>query len=444
MIAHHYLSALDLARAAGQDTAGLAPKARAALHAAGDRAFALNAFAPAAGYYRAALALWPEDAHSQRAGLLRVLGTLMLEAGDLSGAEAVLAEGAEAAAAAGLPVLRARIRVKLADVHISQGQSFAETLVECEAATAILDSAGDLEGLAEAWLLTGGLRSWLGESPAAQQAYERALDYARQSGNHWARVRAIGWLSGLLQQLPIPADAATARAEQLLQEAGGDPWAEAGIVGSLSLLYAYAGRFADARDAFARAWSVFAGFGAKMAWAGGALHGGQIELVAGDPAAAERYLREGYEALRAMGARGYLSTVAGVLAEAVYLQGRFDEAQRLTEEAEALAAADDVDAQARWRATRAKLLAHCGQFPAARRLAAEAVTLMSSTSWAVLHAEALMAQAKVNRLAGARDQAETSLRAALSIYEDRHALPLAEQARAALASLTSQPGTKPA
>ena len=91
--------------------------------------------------------------------------------------------------------------------------------------------------------------------------------------------------------------------------------------------------------------------------------GGLIELAADDPAAAERALREGYEVLRVMGERGYLSTIAGILAEAVYRQGRLDEAQRLTEEAQALAAADDFDAQSRWRATRAKVLARSGQSP---------------------------------------------------------------------------------
>jgi len=101
MLAHHYLSALDLARGAGQDTVGLAPRARTALQAAGDRAVALNAFGSAVGYYRAALALWPQDAHQQRAGLLRLLGSALHEAGELDQAEAVLAEGSRVAAAAG-------------------------------------------------------------------------------------------------------------------------------------------------------------------------------------------------------------------------------------------------------------------------------------------------------------------------------------------------------
>jgi class 3 adenylate cyclase/tetratricopeptide (TPR) repeat protein len=69
-LAHHYLSALDLARAAGRDTADVAPRARSALHDAGDHALALNAFAAAARYYRAALGLWPEDTPAHRPDLL--------------------------------------------------------------------------------------------------------------------------------------------------------------------------------------------------------------------------------------------------------------------------------------------------------------------------------------------------------------------------------------
>ena len=443
MLAHHYVSALELARAAGVDTADLAPRARAVLQAAGDRASALNAFAPAAGCYRAALALWPEGAQRQRAGLLRLLGTVLLETGDLSGAEAVLADGAEVAAAACLPAVQARIRVLLAEIHHRHGLSHAQTLAECEAATAILDSAGDLQGLAEAWLLAGTLSHCLGDSPADQEAFERALAYARQTGNRRAQIHASGRLGATLLQLPVPADAAIARIEPLLQAASGDPWAEAEMLGPLSGLYAYAGRLADARTAIARYQSTFDGFGAKIAAARGTVTSGEIELVAGDPAAAERRLREGYEALHAMGERGYLSSLAGVLAEAVYRQGRLDEAQQLTEEARALAAGDDLDAQARWRATTAKLLARRGQFPAARRLAAEAVALVPPTSWAVLQAETLMARAEVDRLAGAPGLAEASLREALRIYEDRRAVPLAEQAKTALASLTAQPRTKP-
>ena len=61
MLAHHYLSALEFARAAGQDVGSLAEPARVALREAGDRAYNLSAYGAAIGFYREALELWPED-----------------------------------------------------------------------------------------------------------------------------------------------------------------------------------------------------------------------------------------------------------------------------------------------------------------------------------------------------------------------------------------------
>jgi tetratricopeptide (TPR) repeat protein len=82
-----------------------------------------------------------------------------------------------------------------------------------------------------------------------------------------------------------------------------------------------------------------------------------------------------------------------VLAEALYAQGRLDEARQMTEEAQAAAAPDDIDAQVRWRAARAKVLACGGQFPAAWILLDEAEALVAPTSWAVFQAETLLARA---------------------------------------------------
>jgi class 3 adenylate cyclase/tetratricopeptide (TPR) repeat protein len=444
MVAHHYQAALDLARAAGRDTAELAAPARAALHRAGDRALALSAFPAAAGYYRAALALWPSDAPGQRAGLLHLLGTALYEAGELQQAQAPLADGAEAAAAARLPALQARIRVRLAELHAQQGVPLGEAAAECEAAAAILEAEGDLEGLAEAWQLVGTIRFWLGDSPADQQALERAIAYARRAGYRRLEIQASSWLATTFMKLSISVDVAIARAGQLLQAADGDPWAEADLLVPLSRLYTYAGRFADAQDAIARAQSVRDRSGAKFRRAMGASVAGSNELLAGDPAAAEHHLRQAYEAYRAMGDRGYLSTVASLLAEALYAQGRLDEARQMTEESQAATAPGDIDAQVRWRAVRAKVLARSGQFPAARALVDEAAALVPPTSWPSLQAEVLMAGAEVDRLAGAPGQAEASLRAALRIYQDRHATPLADKAAAALDSLSGHPGARPA
>ena len=135
-----------------------------------------------------------------------------------------------------------------------------------------------------------------------------------------------------------------------------------------------------------------------------------------------------------MGERGYLSSNLAALAEAAYALGRLGEAHQLTEEAEALAAADDHDAQARWRATRAKLLAQRGQFPAASQLTGQAETL-APASWSELQAAILVAKAEVSKLAGAPEEAASSLRKALRIYQERRAPALADRTRTALASL---------
>jgi len=151
--------------------------------------------------------------------------------------------------------------------------------------------------------------------------------------------------------------------------------------------------------------------------------------------AAEGYLREAYVALRAMGERRYFAFIAAMLAEALYAQGRYDEAQRMTDDA---LAADVPDAGI-WATSimslRAKMLARSGQLDAARKLVAEAEALMTPASSAVVRAEVLQAKAEVDRLAGTPDLAAASLRAALAIYEDRRATQLAARIRAGLAGL---------
>ena len=61
LLAHHYLSALELSRSAGLDVSGIEGPARRALRAAGDRALSLGAYASGERAFAAAVELWPED-----------------------------------------------------------------------------------------------------------------------------------------------------------------------------------------------------------------------------------------------------------------------------------------------------------------------------------------------------------------------------------------------
>jgi predicted ATPase/DNA-binding SARP family transcriptional activator len=421
-------------------------------------------FSEARGWLERSLAARLAD-RRLRADLLRLLGAVLFAAGDLERAQPILAQGAEAAAAAALPALHARIRILQADIHAEQSGIYTEALDACAAAAALLESEGDLEGLAEVWLLVGKLRFWVDDTSGCQEALERAISYAGQSGYQYAERESRGWLASNLRNLPIPAEILIRRVEQQLEAAAGDPWAEAMILHPLSVYYAYAARFADARVAYRRAQSIFTASGAKLEGALLTMESGRVELMAGDPAAAERELRQGHEALVAMGERGYRSSLVTYLAEAVCAVGKFDQALRLTEEAGALTGADDLGSQARWRAVRARVLARLGQFPAATRLADEAVAFLPAgrakpsarrgqspaatrlaeeeeaapvPATSYLMAECLVATGEVALLAGALDEAEERLRRALQFYQDRRMVPLAAQAGALLARLTTQ------
>ena len=143
----------------------------------------------------------------------------------------------------------------------------------------------------------------------------------------------------------------------------------------------------------------------------------EVELLAGDPAAAERLLRPSYETLEAFGERGNLSTIAALLAESIRRQGLLAEAERLTEVSEELAAEDDALSQVSWRATRAKARALAGDVAGAERLARDAVAVAERTDWPNLCGEALGALAEVLASAGRTDEAAAAAARAAAVYE---------------------------
>jgi tetratricopeptide (TPR) repeat protein len=184
MLAHHYLSALDLAHAAKQDAADLALRARPALEGAGDRALSLNAFAVAAGFYRAALGLWPQDATGQRAGLLFRLALALAGAGE-DGDGAVLEQARSALIAAGDRARSAEAEARVGELWWLKGdrdRAFehlgrAQALVGEEPASA-----------AKAYVLSELARYQMVADEFDAQIAQEALDLAEQLG--LAEVRA--------------------------------------------------------------------------------------------------------------------------------------------------------------------------------------------------------------------------------------------------------------
>ena len=204
---------------------------------------------------------------------------------------------------------------------------------------------------------------------------------------------------------------------------------EASAARALAGLTAMEGRFDEALGLLERDREILEDLGLRVAAASAAEIAGSVQLLRGDPVAAERELRRGYEAFEKMGELANLSTLAAMLAQALYAQGRDEEALRLTETSEASAAAEDLHTQVQWRAARAKVLARAGQTEEAVALAREAVELGGRTDFLVMRGNAALDLAEVLLLAGRADESVAAARDALALYERKGASAAVAAAR---------------
>ena len=160
---------------------------------------------------------------------------------------------------------------------------------------------------------------------------------------------------------------------------------------------------------------------------------GQLELLAGEPIAAEKALRASYDALASMGDRAYFATRAAELAEAVYQNGRHAEAWSLTETAATTGGSDDLPTQFLWRAVRAKLLAVYGRADEAEELARAALALTEGTDVLSLRATIVLDLAEVLGRSGRAHEAAAARVQALELFEQKGNLAGADRARATAA-----------
>jgi ATP/maltotriose-dependent transcriptional regulator MalT len=175
--------------------------------------------------------------------------------------------------------------------------------------------------------------------------------------------------------------------------------------------------FERARELYMRARAMFEELGLHIDASTLCLSSAHVELLAGDPEAAERELRRGYDHLASLGERYLLSSIAGLLAEALAAAGRLDEAEAATVTTEELADETDVDAQSLWRTTRAKILAQRGSLAEAETLSREAVELLEPTDGIVTKIEAHSELARILLLAGRDAEARTLIEEARSMAE---------------------------
>jgi predicted ATPase len=396
----------------------LAARAAEKLAAAGRRAFVRGDLPAAASLLGRAAALLPEH-DAVRLALLPDIAETLMETGAFDQAADVLrgAREPEARAANAAEVARGGLVGLLVDLYAGSDESWAER-VEAEIATAtpIFEAAGHHAGLATAarlrYLLDGSALRF----DAAARAAEEIIEHAERAGDvRQQRRGALGYAMAALHG-PTPVDEAITRCEQLIDTVDGDRRTQAAIQLCLAQLLAMRGEFGRARSLATGARRMLEELGASVLAASTSTDTAQIELLAGDPAAAEARLRADLAALEAMGESYLRSTVAGMLARVLVREGPSDEAERLVTGVRELAAPDDVDAQVLWRSALARQRAHGGAIAEAMRLADEAVALSTATSAPVLSAQSLTDRALVLQVAGRDAEAAADLARAKELY----------------------------
>jgi tetratricopeptide (TPR) repeat protein len=381
-----------------------------------------------------AAALLPAD-DAERASVLCELGVAQGVCGDFDAGQATLVEASEAALTGDR---RTRLRAQIELLHLrlfSDPEGASAELLELAAkAIPVFEELNDERALGRTWRHVGHVRSMEGRLGDWADSVEEALVHYRRSG--WSASGCLAELSSALLHGPTPVGEALERCEDLLDDAA-DRAGRANVLAFLGGLEALDGRFDDARLHVAESTAIYEELGELHTQANNAGRVlGRIEMLAGDPAAATLIFRECCQTFERMHDAAGLSTVAAELGDALYAQGRYDEAESWLDVAERRAASDDVSAQWSWRRTRSKLLARAGALREAEALAREAERIAARTDALSDHGAVLLDVAEVLRLADRPTDAAQRIDEALVLFERKGNRVAAETSRALLSELT--------
>ena len=434
--AHRYLFELgpldEHGSAIGIDASGR-------LASAGQRAFVRGDMPATANLVRRAVDLLPDD-HAARPNLLFQLGLALWEVGEGEAADAACAgaiEGASRLEDLGLETT-ARLERVMNQYYADPSKVEGDIETQIRQSIAILERLGDDAGLARAWLSMSGVRIVGTRWGEAAEAVERVIGHAQKAGDRVLEIRAGPNLAMCAQFGPTPVPEAIRLCEEIIARSTGDQKAEAVTLRSLAHLHAKRGEFDIARDEYRRARRTLEELGWKFHAALTSIDSGPIEMLAGDPVAAEAELRHDYEALDRLGDRNYISTVAAYLAEALCQQGRFDDASTMASFSADVAAPDDVYTQVALRRVRGKVHSWFRRHDAAEATCREAVDLSRTEDDPTDQANALSDLALVLRAAGRDAEAIAAGTEALALYERKGNVVSAARTRQSLAAAVQE------
>jgi len=363
------------------------------------------------------------------------LVTTLMEAGKLAEAESVVDEAQRVAATADDECVQARLLVEQhwLKVHRATRGTTQAIPVVVEQVIPIFEQARDDRGLSRTWQLNASANWWHGHISAATEAWERAAAHARAAGSEHEWALMLTWIASSTWTGATPVEVGIRRIEEIREAVRGHPGCEAEVLRPLGGLHGFAGRFELARSLFAIRAAALDELGRGLNYAARQTEP-FVEMLAGDFATAERQLREGYDALEAMGENAVRSTTSALLARAVLAQGRHDEAERFTKVAEELGEPVDLLTQIVWRGVRARVAAGRGNVDEGERLAREAVAAAGETDFVNFRADALLDLATVLDTAGRTGETRSLIEEAVRLYEAKGNTVSAQTARARISA----------
>ena len=416
----------------------IALRAAEKLGSAGRRASSRGDATAAASLLNRAARMLPEDSHA-RVELLVEAAEASIEAGTFDSAQSAIDTASNAAESLGDTRLQARADM-MGYLHrlASTGSAgdLEATTADLRSAIDTLEEAGDLAGLARAWHLLGTIEGTAGgRYDLSSEAGQRTVHYGRLAND--ARSIARGVLNDCYSALhgTTPVAEAMRRSEEYLPLIKGNRTAEAVVFAVLAQLTAMTGRFDEARSLAARSRQIVSDLGPSGLAASLSDHTSRVEVLAGDPAAAERELRRDYDVLASMNEAYFRSTISALLAKVLWDMGREDEARSFAQISRDLADAADVYSQVLWRMVEAKYLARSGEGEAGVAFAREALSLLDKSVDIELKADSLLDFANVLALAGRENEQGPHVREALALYREKGDLVLSAAAEQQLATL---------
>jgi ATP/maltotriose-dependent transcriptional regulator MalT len=253
-----------------------------------------------------------------------------------------------------------------------------------------------------------------------EEASEAAEQYGRHAslaGDDRLAARGASAFATVALHGPVPVREVIVKCDELLANVSADRTSQSVILLVLGVLHAMDGAFDRARELCQRARSTLRELGLSVTSQSTSIEASRVEMLAGDPAAAERLLRADFEALAAMGEKYFRSTIAGRLSHVLLAQGRLDDAQEFASTAEALASIDDVEARVLFQSAQARLLVRKGRTAEGMALAQETVDRARATGDIDLLAESHLQLGEVLEVAGYQESAEPPRREALRLFE---------------------------